>query len=431
MSPGSVIVRTQILEDPLDDGPDPHAIAADLAQQAGDQNSLLKQGTLTRHTQSLGFCTKFSGCPVKAFARWAEYTLETKQLKRRALKVVQRLTNRILVGGFGSWWIAIARKRIARRVVVKMSKLANFKAFERWCEYVDTRSRLKIKAFRILVMLENSALVKGFDRWKDQASEMHLLKSKALKIVQKMVNRSFVLVFELWQQRAADSKLLKSRALKVVQKMVNHSFVLVFELWQQRAVDSKLLKFKLLRAVQKLVNVCLVRALATWILTAEEVVIKKKRMKRAVLMMMQQCWVSKCRFWSIFLCWRLAFFGVGLFSAALPPELNESMRRGANVLRNLMSRCAVVQHMTYLRQADAFRRWKSFCQRRDHLWRVFAEVSFRWERLSLSMPFKGWSVSAFEAAQKLRGWRKVVAANRAMCVHVCVLLSSTVSGLLT
>ncbi len=69
-----------------------------------------------------------------AFERWQDHTAEEKQMKSKALKVVQRLMNGALVS-----------------------------SFERWRDHVIEEKQMESKAQRLI----SGALVKVFGRWRN------------------------------------------------------------------------------------------------------------------------------------------------------------------------------------------------------------------------------------------------------------------------
>ena len=58
--------------------------------------------------------------------------------------------------------------------------------------------QMKAKALMVVQRLMNSALVGCCERWLDQTSEEKQMKAKALKVVQRLINSALVGCFERW-----------------------------------------------------------------------------------------------------------------------------------------------------------------------------------------------------------------------------------------
>ena len=55
-------------------------------------------------------------------------------------------------------------------------------SFERWREHIIEEKQMKNKALRVVQRMLNGALVSAFERWRDHIIEEKQLKSKALKV---------------------------------------------------------------------------------------------------------------------------------------------------------------------------------------------------------------------------------------------------------
>ena len=55
-------------------------------------------------------------------------------------------------------------------------------SFERWREHIIEKKQMKNKALRVVQRMLNGALVSAFERWRDHIIEEKQLKSKALKV---------------------------------------------------------------------------------------------------------------------------------------------------------------------------------------------------------------------------------------------------------
>jgi hypothetical protein len=63
----------------------------------------------------------------------------------------------------------------------------------------------------------------------------------------------------------------------------------------------------------------------------------------------------------------------------------------------------VVQRLVKRELAAGVAKWKSFGEHRKHMWKAFAKVFRRWEKLSLALPFDGW----FATTKKLKAFYQV------------------------
>ena len=109
----------------------------------------------------------------KAMARWREHAEEEKQMKAKALKVVQRLVNRAFVEGFERWREhAVEEKQMkakALRVVQRLMRLVLAKGFDQLLAYYDYRVAMKVLLMRLEPVRERQArliVANLFGRWK-------------------------------------------------------------------------------------------------------------------------------------------------------------------------------------------------------------------------------------------------------------------------
>jgi hypothetical protein len=82
-----------------------------------------------------------NGTLVSSFERWRDHIIEEKQMKKKALKVVQRLMNGAL-----------------------------FSAFEGWRDHIMEEKHMRAKARKVVQRLMNATLVHAFEGWRDQTS---------------------------------------------------------------------------------------------------------------------------------------------------------------------------------------------------------------------------------------------------------------------
>jgi hypothetical protein len=120
---------------------------------------------------------------VGCFERWRDQAAEDKQMKTKALKVVQRLMNSAL--GV---------------------------CFERWHDQVVQEKQMKAKALKVVQRLMNSALVLGFDIWKDWQSERNRTRVVLAKALTRMMNIAISAAFCSWKLQA--NRIRKLRVIK-------------------------------------------------------------------------------------------------------------------------------------------------------------------------------------------------------------------------
>ena len=88
-------------------------------------------------------------------------------------------------------------------------------SFERWRDHIIEEKQMKKKVLKVVQRMLNGALVWSFERWRDNIIEEKQLKNKALKVVQRMLNGALVSTFERWRDHIIEEKQMKSKALKV------------------------------------------------------------------------------------------------------------------------------------------------------------------------------------------------------------------------
>jgi hypothetical protein len=167
------------------------------------------------------------GVMILGFERWHDHLMEEKQMKAKALKVVQRLMNRVLVEGFERWWDRVSeekqmkanaraeeerRKAVMQRVVKRMQHATLTSGLLRWREQVRELRRQQGILEKVALRMRNAAVNKAFSRWGESPKEVHRQQTEEMqkwgaerqptlqKIVGWMLHRSLLCAMDLWQK---------------------------------------------------------------------------------------------------------------------------------------------------------------------------------------------------------------------------------------
>jgi len=108
--------------------------------------------------------------------------------------------------------------------------------FERWRDHVAEEKQMKAKALKVVQRLMNRGLVEGFERWRDHVAEEKQMKAKALKVVHRLLKSALVVCFDKWTVRLADNVRIRAVLSKVLTQMMNHTLSVAFCSWKEQAV---------------------------------------------------------------------------------------------------------------------------------------------------------------------------------------------------
>jgi hypothetical protein len=98
---------------------------------------------------------------------------------------------------------------------------------------------MKAKALKVVQRLMNRVLVQGFERWRDQADEEKQMKAKALKVVQRLMKNCIASAFGRWIEHAVQEKELDLKSLRVVCRRRRLDLYIPFVSWLQHIENLK------------------------------------------------------------------------------------------------------------------------------------------------------------------------------------------------
>ena len=169
---------------------------------------------------------------ARALQHWRVHTVEEKQMRNKALKVVYRIVNRVIV-----------------------------QAFERWREHTLEQRKLKAKARKVVRRFMIRTLVEGFETWSYQAVEAKKLKAKAHRVVRRIVMHSVVMGFQCWKVKIVEEKKMAAVIARVRARMTNRCVYTCFLAWAQ----ARLTRQRLKRLVFRVTNIFLVSICQSWL----------------------------------------------------------------------------------------------------------------------------------------------------------------------
>jgi hypothetical protein len=204
---------------------------------------------------------------------------QDRQMKAKALKMLQRLMRRALMEGFEGWrdtWQLQRRFRSkALKALHHIVRRAMSKTMSSWQKVTASNKRLRIRLSRILARLWKRTMSRVFEAWYSRAQTDRQMETKALKMLQRLMRRALVEGFERWHEQAVQEKHMKAKALKVVQRLMNIALVQVHRLMTWALVQGfshwRFQAQGVARLKARAQNKCVVAALVAWIGHVKEV----------------------------------------------------------------------------------------------------------------------------------------------------------------
>jgi len=194
---------------------------------------------------------------------------EEKQMKAKALKVVQRLMNRGLVEGFERWRDTVVAERqmkenaraeeerraaVMQRVVKRMQHATLASGLLSWREQVRELRRQQGILENVASRMRNAAVYMAFARWGESAKEVHRQRTEEMqkwggerkptlqKIVGRMLHRSLWYAMDLWQENVQTSQQEQAESER--------------QTWQREQIQLQLRMDELLMLLQDARQVC-------------------------------------------------------------------------------------------------------------------------------------------------------------------------------
>jgi hypothetical protein len=204
---------------------------------------------------------------------------QDRQMKAKALKMLQRLMRRALMERFEGWrdtWQLQRRFRSkALKALHHIVRRAMSKTMSSWQKVTASNKRLRIRLSRILARLWKRTMSRVFEAWYSRAQTDRQMETKALKMLQRLMRRALVEGFERWHEQAVQEKHMKAKALKVVQRLMNIALVQVHRLMTWALVQGfshwRFQAQGVARLKARAQNKCVVAALVAWIGHVKEV----------------------------------------------------------------------------------------------------------------------------------------------------------------
>ena len=154
--------------------------------------------------------------------------------------VVKRMLKRAMVEGFDAWRENTSKGKEGER----------------------EQKQRKARALKIVTRILNHVLVEAYETWREHAREVLEHKRKALKIVKRMLNRVLVEGFDVWRERAWEEHQHKRKTLKIVQRRVNHVVVERYERWREHTRGERRLRAKGVQVSYRRIKGALKRAVS-------------------------------------------------------------------------------------------------------------------------------------------------------------------------
>ena len=99
--------------------------------------------------------------------------------------------------------------------------------FERWREHIIEEKQLKTKALKVMQRLMNGALFLAFESWREHMIEEKQLRSKGLMIVRRLMNGALVPALASWQgyvEAQARFRFVTGRVHKRLRRIILYRF---------------------------------------------------------------------------------------------------------------------------------------------------------------------------------------------------------------
>ena len=157
-------------------------------------------------------------------AHFAKLVLSERNASFNGLQKVEKLNSEV----------ERLRKAAMQKIVFGIKYRGLAMALKTWQDHTIGRNKMNSKALKVVQRLMNGVMVSAFEGWRDHIIEEQQMKNKALKVAQRLKNGALVSAFEGWRDHIIEEKQMRAKARKVVQRLMNATLVHAFEGWRDQ-----------------------------------------------------------------------------------------------------------------------------------------------------------------------------------------------------
>jgi hypothetical protein len=306
-------------------------------------------------------------------------------MERTALKIVQRLRNRVLTEAWLAWMQTAKEQRridqVGGKVVAWWQGGVLTRAFFTWLVHASEQLRLERILLKVIDRMSHRALWSSFHDWQSTVEDRNIVeksadqfdtqpnKSHGIRDAIKLPKSTSRKSWEVWVQVTQAERQLARIAIKITLRWQHMALGAPFMTWWKHAAEQRRLALLGQKVALRFINRALTAAWDRW----RDATKQQIRMERTALKIVQR-----------------------LRNRVLTEAWLAWMQTAKEQSRIDQVGSKVVAWWQGGVQTRAFATWREGADRERQLARIATKITLRWQHMALAEPFGAWQAHAQE-----------------------------------